>query len=476
MDRSSKLYVKRVALPSKQKGNMSSNIQQAFDNSSNIPEVSQDQDDYSTLMNISIDTNISKLSDNVLDASPWISHPNLTIKRFQADAIEAYKRYDLQNGYFSMASSSGKTFMIFLLLKEEIKKLRQTKSFIVITSSDYLVTQLSFKITNFCRKERVLHKIYPITSESRVIDLPNIISSNSIIITTYSSCVNDIIQSHKLHNKIHTIILDEAHNICLYKSKRKFVPNEIKKDKIKRIYLTSTPVKSTHEYSMDNESIFGKCIYEYTCATAINNESINKWINIQISTSDIQEQMELYQLDNIKRYYKSKIFNFLLSFSKLSIKHLLDNNINSVVVYVKTKKQIKIMNYCYKFWFLQNNINNKIIKLYSEEEVNNNINIHIDNFKSQFDGIKILITNNINEGVEISNCNCVIFAIPKQSQPIIAQNIGRCIRKTDDYKSYIIYPECLIHDDKSISKITFDNIKQVSNLLLNTTTNLMFTI
>ena len=88
----------------------------------------------------------------------------------------------------------------------------------------------------------------------------------------------------------------------------------------------------------------------------------------------------------------------------------------------------------------------------------------------------MLITNNINEGVEISNCNCVIFAIPKQSQPIIAQNIGRCIRKTDDYKSYIIYPEFFIHDDKSISKKTFDNIKQVSDLLLNTTTNLMFTI
>jgi hypothetical protein len=98
--------------------------------SNNINKINENEhkdNDYDKLLSINLSNN-QLLEDDILENNldqivtncrKYINNPKLTIKKFQAICIDNYRKYNKNSGYFSLASSSGKTFLIFLLFKEE---------------------------------------------------------------------------------------------------------------------------------------------------------------------------------------------------------------------------------------------------------------------------------------------------------------------------------------------------------------------
>jgi superfamily II DNA or RNA helicase len=488
---------KRLNDTYRKRSNISNNINKINENEHKDNE--HKDNDYDKLLSINLSNNQSPENDileNNLDqivtnCRKYINNTKLTIKKFQAICIDNYRKYNKNSGYFSLASSSGKTFLIFLLFKEEKNKCDKTS--IIVTSSKILMNQLEFKIKNFCKKENIITNIILYNSKYSSYDNTlNILNKNkNLIITSYEDiqCIDDIIKKNNLAKNINIIIFDEAHNIT--KSKNDYLITKFySRDNIKRVFLTSTPIINNSKYSFNNKDIFGDLIYEYTCASAIKNNTINNWITYEILVKDLiieNNEINTYsnydELTKIKSYFKTKYFDYILSFSKLSLKYIKDNNINSIIVYSASNFYIKVINYCYKFWCLQNNIQNNIIKhlsytgyiklnlTKSYEKYTEDL---IKEFKNDFIGIKILITNNLDEGIELSNCNCVVFMFPKKSQSTISQNIGRCIRKNSNDLSHLIYSNGLFDKEQKIYSKKSNEIKKVNNNLLNITSNLYF--
>jgi predicted helicase len=272
-----------------------------------------------------------------------------------------------------------------------------------------------------------------------------------IVITTYQSSKYLLEAIVKTEFVFDLGIYDEAHRTVGTKEENSF--NYLLDDKVykvsnKKLFLTATPKyykleknRQTNEckikhFSMDNDSVYGKVIYQYSTRMAINDEQLVDYkIIVPVTNTSLYKDVIKaisINIDNNK-YETSLILSSLMILeSFLNINN--DYNFSHMIVFcnkskngikleelikllIENEEKYKILSDLYIKYIDSNNTSGmrskkKIIKEYEKKEKGILINIRL-----------------FGEGVDIKKCDAIFFLNNKKSTIDIIQNIGRCLRK-----------------------------------------------
>jgi len=342
----------------------------------------------------------------------------LTTKYFQDEACKSYLENKDNNMIITIANSSGKTFTIYLMIKHSI--FRNDKTFIVITSTDDLLYQISEKIYRFMIKEEITSNyfIHDMNINNKpYLNLINVntidqISSNNIIFTTYNRSFDLLKLLNEKNIKINCVFSDESHNMIerLYNYYNnnllevKYDNEELKVcsillnyfDKIlsKKVFMTATPlsidiklidklfskdkysklsdnikdniIKNLTLYSMNNNIIYGNIIYDYPINKALTDESIVDWNTIIITKKEYRTNIKrlLSSIINIKLQIDSFLDRFAYKYkfhvlytTERILYNIISNNISHIIVYTNDTKSIDCIECSFKFWISLMNSN-----------------------------------------------------------------------------------------------------------------------
>lgn len=367
-------------------------------------------------------------------------------KDHQVPIISETIKYFEKNtrGYLSVAPGAGKTFMVC-----EVDKKLQNKLTIVLVPSLYLLSQVYSEfameyvddksitfllcgsdadISGDDSKEQ--EKIPFLTTDKNEIKKQiDGITGKLIIISTYQSCERLV---DGLTNKsVDLIIFDEAHKTVNTGCFSFALSDDNIKAK-KRLFATATPKvftkvgddeDSDEIISMDNEKLYGKCIYVYQIGQAIDENVLVPYEIVLMHIND--EQIKKYTNKNVtvKADEIETIKNFHYVATAMMIENMINKKeINHLLTYHSTIKNSK------DFSKLLNDV-------LDETEV-----YHIDGTMSAFkksqsirkfqkDEQCILTSAKVlNEGVNIPQVDSVCFVESRSSATDIVQCVGRALR------------------------------------------------
>lgn len=431
----------------------------------------------------------------------------------QEEAIHNFDKYfyidnDGENdrGIISMCCGSGKTRTMYEIIKL-CKITYNKKFFIVATSRIKLIYQLFKNFNDWKLIEDINFNIkiiggsgeeYSKDTLSNSIDdvIENNINNNNplIIITTYQSS-NKIIEAIKGKNKLlpDLIILDESHNTTgenekqnrtLIKKSDDDPENIFYSDKY--LFMTATPVQLLLKnkdapynndetvYTMNNEAIYGKIIYEYSFFQGINsiNPILVPFETIYYTAKDeIPEDIKqtIISMNKIEKqtFYFETISDFL-------IENITKYNLNYILVYLQNKEKLDLMKNKLENIIINLNLNYKVYTILSDQKKSDRTK-NLQKFKINRQSANILLSVGIfDEGVDEPCIDSVMFAEERNTESRIVQNIGRCLRlSTGKKKSYVIIPNIVyeFNTDNSNLSITntysscFKKIREVISIL-----------
>lgn len=442
-------------------------------------------------------------------------------RKCQKEAIDKFEKYfyDDENnrGIISMCCGSGKTYTTFLLLKKCIQEHKE-KFFVVETSRVLLIQQLFFDMISWFKKENInisirtmggegdfdatslegqmskkeIDKLIKNAQISGDTNIKNAIKSCNeehplLIITTYNSGFklrNAIDGDSKLYPDL--LILDECHNTTGENAKfhqdliavgdEKFSSN-------KYLFMTATPLELVLKnknsgftndetvYSMSNETIYGERIYEYTFYEGIKDKILIPFDIIHLVENDgfdedLKNKIKQKTREEKQDIYFKHISNFLVdSIKKYNMKHIL--------VYLQDQAKIDLMRGWIEHVSKEKGETHEIYSIISEDKKTKR-KTELAKFRNNDGYPKILLTVAIfNEGVDEPCIDSVMFAQERNSDTVIAQNIGRCIRvdkNNPNKKSYVLIPNVLYEygndeEKKEIISSRFKRIREVAKII-----------
>lgn len=324
-----------------------------------------------------------------------------------------------------------------------------------------------------------------------------LITKKILIITTYDSC-DKFIESMSNHNSDpnnepinpNLIILDESHNIVsVDKTKRANSILEINDNKCfyphKYLFMTATPLKIIKkninseyhndiiEYSMDNISVYGDIFFEYS----FNQGKIDGYVsdfevilpqNIATETSKEKYTEIIKRSQNLTKDEKQHLyFETIGELLNLAINKY---NLKRTIVYLSQQAKIDI------FENILKRLNIDCYICHSNQS-NSDRNNSINEFKKNTDDGRVLLSVDIlNEGIDIPNCDSIMFAEDRNSETVIVQNIGRCLRYyPNKTKAYVIIPTYVYNmDDTEITVFSskFKKIRHICDIIRNKNTQI----
>lgn len=311
-------------------------------------------------------------------------------------------------------------------------------------------------------------------------------NNKSIIISTYQS-------AHKLNliccdNRIDIdlCIFDEAHKMSglIDKKFNSFLDNDhtivwnrLFMTATERIYigkLTDDDILSV--VSMDNEEYFGKRVFEYDTAQAIEDGILTDYciLSLVCTNEDVELMIKENKLIKYKKEFDEKESHYLATIL-LILKKIHDNTIHHVITYHNTVNRAR--KFC-EFLGIINKMLYTDVDLYvdsfdgstSMSRRKKIINQFEKNSKSIICSAKVL-----NEGVNIPITDSVVFVDERNSTVDIQQCCGRAIRK---YKgkniAYIIIPTFISSlDDTELNVNGFGNTLRILKAMKNTDENII---
>ena len=296
---------------------------------------------------------------------------------------------------------------------------------------------------------------------------------NIVVITTYQSSklLKDACNAMKFIFDIG--IYDEAHRTA---GKENTLFNILLNGKLshKRLFMTATEkiCKSIKKsvLSMDDESHYGKVIYNLSMRQAINIECLVDYniISPFITTSDYDEQIiknEYIELltDDAELDDETKICKIDLIILIIMLKKTIqENKIHHLLIFSNSGAKAKYIE--------------KILKCIMKDTYI----IYMDGtmsmtkrrrFVKEFEQQPLGIISSVKifgEGVDIPICDSICFIDNKNSTVDIIQYVGRCLRKYSPHpnkKAHIIIP--LIMQEKQIDIFTEENesFKKIRKIL-----------
>ena len=423
------------------------------------------------------------------------------LRECQKHAIENFNKYfyidnDGENdrGIISMCCGSGKTRTMYEIIKL-CHSCHNKNFFIIATSRTNLLYQLKADYENWKLKENTTFKIKLVGGSGEeykkdTLETPehihDVIENNFInnvpliIITTYQSS-NKIIVSIKGKTKLlpDLIIIDESHNTTgenekqnrmLIKKSDDDPDNIFTSDKY--LFMTATPVQLLLKnnnapynndetvYTMNNEALYGKIIYEYSFFQGINdiNPVLVPFETIYYTAKDeIPEDIKqtIISMNKIEKqtFYFETISDFLIeNIKKYKLKYIL--------VYLQNKEKVKMMKTEIENIMTNQHINFNVYTVLSNQSKTER-NKNISNFKKYTVHANILLSVGIfNEGTDIPFIDSVMFAEERNTESTIVQNIGRCLRlspETEKKKAYVIIPNIVYEFNTDNTNLSITN-------------------
>jgi predicted helicase len=333
-------------------------------------------------------------------------------------------------GYLSMACGTGKTYTTC-----EIDRKMQNELTIILVPSLYLLSQIykewSLEYANDKNIKFVLvgsdaesREPFLSTDEKEIKEkIEKYWLYKIIIISTYQSCE----KLRGITDNVDLIIFDEAHK-TVGESIFSFAIFDKNIKAKKRLFVTATPKiynKISDEdndddiISMDNESLYGKCINEYQIGQAIDDKMLTPY-----------EIHLMYITDDQIKKFKNKIvnvegvnINFHYIATCMMIKEMIDKkDINHLLTYhasIQNSKDFsKILEGCIE----DINVDHIDGAMSSKKKAS-----LINEFKNAEKGI-LTSARVLNEGVNIVEVDSVCFVESRNSGIDIIQCIGRALR------------------------------------------------
>lgn len=372
-----------------------------------------------------------------------LSHHNIIISIVE----NHYKNHNY--GRLYLPCGTGKTFLAYWI---SIHTLHCHKILILVPSL-YLLSetyetwakQLYDTSYNFLLigsdidKKDDIHSEYKITTNmENISNQLKKFNDNVVVITTYhsSKVLGEV--CNEINFIFDIIIFDEAHRTTGINDRMFTYLLPCKNLSHKRLYMTATEkiyhynmsqlTKSQQEgiYSMDNEYIFGKLIYNYSTRQAIEDGQLvdYKIIAPFISSNNVNELLEN---NNRIIINNSECEIQMLALSILIIKAMNDFNIRHLLIFSNRNERAKKIMRMIKT--LLDEKEHKIFCKYLDGYDSMNIRKYkIKVFEQSERGI-LSSTRILGEGVNIPICDSICFADCRNSTVDIIQCIGRCLRK-----------------------------------------------
>ena len=431
------------------------------------------------------------------------------LRKCQNKAIENFDNHFYNNknnkGIISMCCGSGKSRVMYEIIKNCQNK--KENIFIIATIRVNLIYQLFEDINKWNIMDNKSFVIKLIggsgsnhkkdTLENNIYDIiKNIVSTNPIIIITTYQSSNKIVDAIKGNKELfpNLIILDESHNTTGDNNKKNRILIKQDDDEnyiftaSKYLFMTATPVQlqsknknnpyitEATSYTMNNENIYGKIIYEYSFYEGIQDKILVPFSTIYYTAKDeIPNDIKLKVMTMDKTEKQSFYFKTI---SELLIDNIQKYNLKYILVYLQNKDKIKIMQEK-----LKNIINNKLsINIYSitssnSQKEQNNI---LEKFRTPSKYSNILLSVAIfDEGVDEPCIDAIMFGEERYTEARIVQNIGRCLRLNYNKKqSYVIIPNIVYEyninfTNTSISSYSshYRKIREIISILNNSYKN-----
>ena len=393
------------------------------------------------------------------------------LRACQNKAIENFDNHFYNNknnkGIISMCCGSGKSRVMYEIIKNCQNK--KENIFIIATIRVNLIYQLFEDINkwNIIDNKSFVIKLIggsganhkKDTLENNIYDIiKNIVSTNPIIIITTYQSSNKIVDAIKGNKELfpNLIILDESHNTTGDNNKKNRILIKQDDDEnyiftaSKYLFMTATPVQlqsknknnpyitEATSYTMNNENIYGKIIYEYSFYEGIQDKILVPFSTIYYTTKDeIPNDIKLKVMKMDKPGKQSFYFETI---SELLLNNIKKYKLKHILVYLQNKDKIKIMQEK-----LENIINNKLnINIYSitssnSQKEQNNV---LEEFRTPSNFSNILLSVSIfDEGVDEPCIDAIMFGEERYTEARIVQNIGRCLRLNyNKTQSYVIIP------------------------------------
>jgi superfamily II DNA or RNA helicase/ribosomal protein S20 len=418
-----------------------------------------------------------EMNDNIILYEP---------RKYQTKIINRAKDYFLENdkGRLYMPCGTGKTLVCYWISQV----LEDHERICIVVPSLYLLSQTyktwcEMKTGNYLLvgsdaevKTCIDTGLLLTTSQN---EIENYLKEHSevVIITTYQSSYVLSKVCMKLDFELDMIIYDEAHKTCGESSKLfSYLLNDKNIKTKKRLFTTATEriykhrnnANSSEEedevVSMDNESIYGGVIYNYSFKKAIENGQLCDYKVIAPLINDLgfERVLEKNKLI-IDRETEDEFESRYYMTAYLLCQNITERNLTHILTFNNTNANAKKM-----FDILENMLGQLKMKcncyyLTGESSMKKRIKV-VDSFVN--DKCAIISSARIfQEGVDIPIVDCICFCDNKMSTIDIIQSIGRVLRKHESKKfGYIIVPTIVSLDEENLfdmDKSDFGNIRSI---------------
>ena len=386
------------------------------------------------------------------------------LRYYQIDAVNSLLESNDRNKQIIMPCSSGKT----LVMMDYIRRIGLNNKILLLFPNLNLINQMYKKLNIYLNNPNLLcicsqfdanqlilydRSLYNNIYTTEPEEINRRMNKNIIILCTYQS-------SKLLKGKYFNLaIFDEAHKTV---SGREF--GFAKYDKNcridERVYFTATPKyysgKNSKCYSMKNESIYGKIVYQYPFRQAIDDGYI---LDYNLITYISDNSLDNYLTNN---FIKNKYGNLNITKNELicaiQIAQYVQNYNGQpkILTYHNTVNSANKFKKTLYFIFNKYKISADIFTISGSDNISNRNKI-LANFEKANIGI-LCSAKVLNEGIDLPYVNTVAFIDNRTSTIDIIQNIGRSMRLYGDQK------ECNIIVPTNINDENYD-YKNIINIL-----------
>jgi predicted helicase len=408
-----------------------------------------------------------------------------------------------KRGQLIMACGSGKTITaqridekleskLTLVLVPSLLLVQQTlKSWREESLKDFLSMAVCSDdtVTNDSAVGRVRDLSISVTTDSKEIKEFLKLKGRKVIFSTYqsSSKVAKAIKGTKY--KFDLIIADEAHRLAGTVDKE--YGSVLQKNALPSkhyLFMTATPriftanvqktasERGVEVYSMDDETIFGKQLHNYSFADAIKDGVLTDYRVVVVGVddpmlADMIDQRELVRAGDIDTDAKTLASHIGLA------KAMRDYKLSRVISFhsrIKSAKTFAEQHPKVRDWMKEPNIKstNLTTLTISGQDSSDARKRVLDQLKEVDINSQGLVTNArcLTEGVDVPTLDGIAFIDPRASQVDIVQAVGRAIRRGGDEKKfgYIVIPIFLPSNkdfEKEIDQTSFKPVWQVLNAL-----------
>ena len=335
---------------------------------------------------------------------------------YQYDALEkALKR---TRAILLSPTGSGKSFIIYLLMKYYLENLNENQKVLVIVPTTSLVEQMYSDFESYgMNADEYCHKIY--SGKDKNTDKP-------IIISTWQSIYK---YPKAWFKKFGMVIGDECHG---FKSKSlSSIMNKATEAKYR--FGTTGTLDGTQTHRLVLEGLFGP-VYQVTTTKKLQDNETLAPLDIKVLLLDYPEEVKK---DFGKKTYQEEI-DFIIGHNGRNrlIRNLaVDAKGNSLVLFNRVDAHGKPL-----FELINNKVEDgrKVFFVSGEVDTSDREAIrHI--VEKQNDAIIVASLGTFSTGINIRNLHNIIFASPSKSQIKVLQSIGRGLRKSDDGRITTLY-------------------------------------